>query len=269
MAEHLDLRKKTAPKVKIIYRTVVQQRSWYAEFTKVLAGVVIVSAIVWGVSKADIMQKSEVASPIENFSISGLVSSVGSLLSVYNATDGVNLSVTSYTFDASTIEKIETSEYVPLQFSDLQIGDNVIVQGISQDDVLTALRVISFTSTPNSTTTATTTEPLATTTPEVSTTTDVVSTSTDDVSSSTSTTTPSLIDAIENTIQNIIDTISGTTTGASSDATTTVATTTEEIITPTTTPEIIQDEPTTTPTTTEPVIDTSATDTGTSTESAE
>jgi hypothetical protein len=253
MTKFLDLRKKTVPQVKIIYKTVVQQRSWYLELTKVLAAIVVVGTVVWGISRADDAINNKVVK-IKPFSAIGLVSATtDSTISIDDAHGSDNASTTSYTFDTSTVTKIETKKYSPITFSDIQVGDRVIVQGTVKGDLVTASRIIDFTSSSSTaTTTATTTLPLATTTPEVS-------TSTDETSSSTSTSTPSLNEVI----QNIVDVITGTTTGTSSD-TTTVATTTEEV-SATTTEDII---PTTTPEVEPPVVE-PVTDTATSTESTE
>jgi hypothetical protein len=254
MTKFLDLRTKTPPQVKVIYKTITQRRSWYIELTKILLSIIIVGTIVWGVSRAD--DAVNHISKVKAFSAIGLVSTTTeTTISIDSAHGSDNASTTSYTFDTSTIGKFETNKYKPLLISDIKVGDRVIVQGTSKGDLITAGRLIDFTTS----STATTTDTLATTTPELSTTT---STTTDVTSSSTSTST------LNDVIQNIVNIITGTTTGTSSDNTATTtddtSTTTEATTTPTTTPEIVPDT-STTPTTT-PVIDTSATDTSTSTE---
>ena len=223
MANLLDLRNKVNPQVKIIYKIITQKQPWYVEFAKIAAVIVVVGTVVWGVSRADELFKT----PAKNFSAYGLISAnVGSSISINEAHGSDSSEVTSYTFDVGTVNKIETNKYAPLEVSDLKIGDKIMVQGMLDNSVIIARRIVSFTST----STATTTEALASTTLEVSTTT---STTTSDIASSTATSTPSFMDqvvgTIGDTINGIVDAITGKT----------KATTTEEIATTTpTTPEV-------------------------------
>jgi hypothetical protein len=162
---------------------------------------------IWGVSLADTTDAPPQAKTVsENtssdqtsnttFSVFGFVSGIADTsFSVENINISEYASEPSYTFDVSTLEKIETNEYIPLQFSDIKVGDKIIVQGILDNNTTIAHRIVSFTSvtTPLATTTATTTPIAATTTDIISTSTDEVASSSDDTASSTSTTTPSLI----------------------------------------------------------------------------
>jgi hypothetical protein len=212
MTKFLDLRQKVEPPVKIVYQTVVNKRPWYIDLTKTLLVIVITITVVWGVSKADIDQTTTTAPAVTSFSVLGLISDLtDSSFSVNNINISEYAPAASYTFDTSTLQKIETNEYAPLQFSDLKLGDKIIVQGTSENNILSAIRIIDFTSTPAS---------VATTTP-------LEATSTDETASSTATT--SLIDNAIDTVQNIIDVFTSTTTSTSTDETdTTIASTTPE-----------------------------------------
>ena len=242
MANLLNLREKVKPQVKIIYKTVTQKRPWHVEIGEILAVIVVVGVVVWGTTRADETHKAETV-PIEAFSISGYISNITDSSFSVNSTDYEDRTgKTSYSFNKNTVQKRETDEYVPLQFSDIQVGDKIIVQGTLDDDTFTALRVIDF-SIASSTIVASSTEELASTTPA----TPDVSTTTEDVASSTATTTatttPSFVDNMINTIEDTIQTVIDFVTGSSTpEATTTdeVATTTEDVIAPTSTPEIIQ-----------------------------
>ncbi|MFA6095146.1 MAG: hypothetical protein WC757_04685 [Candidatus Paceibacterota bacterium] len=52
MRNILDLRKKIRPQIVVVERIVLKQRPWYVEFFKLLVAVVIVTGIVWGVTRA-------------------------------------------------------------------------------------------------------------------------------------------------------------------------------------------------------------------------
>ena len=239
MSNFLDLSRKIEPSVKIIYRTVTTKQPWYFEVAKIVAVVAIVGTVVWGISKADEVITPQVIVKATAFSISGDISKI----------DADNITINSDTFGVSTIEKIETADYVQLTLTQLLPGDKVIAQGVTREGVSTLYRIISFgggTTTPIvvdlaiATSTATTTLDFATTTVEVATTT----ATTTDTASSTEQIASSTPDIISTTTPEVIAT---TTTEVATTTATTTVTTTEEIVpdiaTTTTTPEVIPPPP--------------------------
>lgn len=236
----LDLRKKDAPR--IIERIIFKKRSWYSEALRTLAVIVIVSTVIYGVSKADTFVSSTQQSSVKNFSAIGVVSNVSNTTISIDAAKGSDeTSNTSYTFDVSSVTKVETKSYIPLTLSDIHVGDRIVIQGVDNEGNITIRRIISFsvnehdetldvvaTSTDTvATSTATTTETTgATTTEEVSTSTEA--TTTTDTSSTPSS--PTIIDTIKDVVSDVVDAITGTTTSTSTE---TVSTTTDTTATTT------------------------------------
>ncbi len=195
MAKILDLRKDINPRVKIIYRTITKRQPWYVEMTKVLITIAVVTTIVWGTSRADNPGNTEV----KNFSAIGLVSNLSDKsLSIDHARSSDKTNSDNYKFDISSVQKIETDAYLAMLFSDIKVGDKVIVQGLLDNGVITARRIVDFSfSSSTATTTATTTDETATSTATttdttidtgtdttIATTTDtLISTSTDNITS--------------------------------------------------------------------------------------
>ena len=229
MRNILDLRKKIQPQVVVIERMIMKRQAWYFELVKISIVVVIVSAIVWGVSKAsDVL----LATHIDNFSAIGTVSEItDATISLINAQGSDKSHDASYVIDATGAQLLSKS-YALLGLSDIAIGDRISVQGELDGSSIAAKRIISFTATSSAEkelpVTASSTD--ATSTPDVVA--DPVvptpeATSTPDV---TATTTP------------VVDDVA-TTTPITDTATTTpdtTATTTEQITEPvaTTTPDI-------------------------------
>ncbi len=245
MAKILDLRKKVEPQVKVIYRTITTRQPWYVELSKVLAVIAIVTTVVWGITKADVPVSAK------SWSAIGLVATTtDTTISIDNARSSENASTTEYSFDISSISKVETNKYEPLILSDLKTGDKVIIQGTIENDTMIARRVIAFiSSTTATTTTATSTETLATTTvstdiatstasttTEVATSTPDVSTSTDSIATTTDTTT-------DDPTSTTTDPVATTTPEVVTEST---ATTTEDVTPPATTPETTSDTSSTT-----------------------
>lgn len=242
MTKFLDLRKKIEPQVQVVYKIVSKQQPWYLEITKILVVIAIVTTVVWGVSKAQQDTQTAPTPEVKTFSVIGLVSTTTpTYFSIDSSDPAVDKPATSYTFDTGSIQKIETSDYLPLQFSDIKLGDKIIVDGVVDNYKMIAQHIVSFTSTPS-------VDNLASTTPEVATSTVV------DTASSTASSSPSVIENVVNTIkdtaQNIIDSIIGTTIGTTTpEATTTdeTSTTTDQVETPATSTEILPVAPPTTP----------------------
>jgi len=136
---YLDLSNKPAPR--IIERVVFKRRSWHVELAKVALGIVVATGVVYAVSKADENLSSK------SFSAIGVISSMsGESLSIEKANGSDGGKGISYSFAAASISKLETSDYSPINLSDLRVGDRVIVQGTDSLGGLTATRIISFSS---------------------------------------------------------------------------------------------------------------------------
>jgi len=213
------------PKPIIIEKVVHAKRVWWLEALKMITVVVVVSSVVWGVSKADISDSNKSAPAIKNFSALGNVVGVTSTtLSIDGAHSSDQTGKTAYTFDLSDVKKIENGSYVPLLISDINVGDKVVVQGIEKDSVINIRRIISLSSTATTTAVVATTT-VATTvdaTTTATSTTDVATTTTDTATSSDATTTASSTLSTSTATTDV--TASSTT--ATSTASTTIASTT-------------------------------------------
>lgn len=220
--------------------------------TSVVFGALILS---WGITSAI---NNDIGSASTNFNAMGIVSEVStSYIIINNAKGSAQSSDGMYSLDLGYLTKVETNTYVPLNLSDIKIGDKIVVQGLTNGYTFFIKRIVSFSSTPtpvvpdeNATTTesvATTTESVATTTESVATTTEATtntSTTTESVATSTSTstsTTPSTPLATETpkeepkatTTESVEATTtepSSTTTSSTDDTATTTASTTPTII---------------------------------------
>ena len=190
----LDLRKKTQQQTRIIERVVFRSRSLKSNIFLALSVILVASAVIWGITKADILDipNREDMAP-QNFSASGIVSNISSLFGtniiIENAKGSDDSGKTTYSFNLNQIIKIENTEYVTLSVSDIKVGDKIVVQGLIKDtNIIEAYRIISFaTSTQEklpeiATSTATTT---ATSTPETENASSTNATSTDEIASST------------------------------------------------------------------------------------
>ena len=216
----LDLRKKVDPQIQIVEKIIFQKRSWKTEVLRTVAVIITASAVIWGISNADTLLTPAPKAESKNFSAIGIVSNIAtSTLSLQDAKGSDNANQTTYTFDTSTVTKIETKSYIPLTLSDITVGDKVVVQGVDDEGSIYIKRIISFSTT---------------TPPTVATTTDQVATSTDATSTdatSTAPTSPSLIDTIKDAVTNAINAITGTTSTSTEDTSTTTASTTDEATT--------------------------------------
>jgi hypothetical protein len=211
MSYFLDLRKNVEPRVKVVYKTIIKHRPWYIELTKVPIAVIVVGVIVWGISRADVLVQPESVAVVKTFSVSGLISSVAeNNFSIGNVRGFDNADMSSLSFGSASLQTIQTSDSLPLQLSNVQVGDRVVVQGTYIDSDFIAIRLIDFTSmttavvstdattatiaTMTATVAATSTDILASATPDTSSfATSTISTSTDDVAPSTETPTTLLV----------------------------------------------------------------------------
>ena len=240
----LNLKKKDPSDIVIVEKIVLKDRSIFFELARMLIIIAVASGVVWGISNADNLVKSvETVTPTKNFSAIGIVTEVATTtISIGDAKASDQSGNTTYTFDTSSVKKIETSNYLTLTLSDINPGDKIIVQGVDDGGAVEIRRIISFGGgviVP----TATTTEATTTTATSTATTTDSTASSTD-ASTTASTTdassTPSILDNVSNTVsnvvgvvqgavQNVINTITGSSTATSTDSTasTTVATSTQ------------------------------------------
>ena len=234
MKNLLDLRKQYGSDATIIEKVIFQKRPWYVEVAKVLAVVVIVGTVVWGISKADEIISPVVSAPAQT--TIGIYGTVGSFatttLTIINAQGQEVTGYSSFDVLLGNVSKIETSNYVALTLADIQIGDTIIAKGfqVGGSNVIDATSIISFsTRKPLS-------EDLATTTLEVATSTDPfatsTATSTDATATSTATSTESVLDKVGGLVNDVINLITG---GNASSTATSTATTTEAVATTTAT----------------------------------
>ena len=248
MKNFLDLRPKIDPQYVVVEKEILKPRSWKAEAFRMCVVILIVTVIGWGVSFADDLINSPKKDLIKNFSAMGTVSDIASsTVSIENAKGSDSTEKKSYTFDASNIKTIQTNHYIPLKLSDIQVGDNIIVQGVDKDGDILIRRIISYgTSTATGILTRTKDTPVEATSTVATSTATTTATTTLATSSATTTeatSTGSVIDTIKDAVNNVVDAIIGTSTGTSS-------TSTPEELKATTTPE--DPKATSTPATTTP-----------------
>ena len=151
MPNFLNLKKKDPSDIVIVEKIVLKNRSMFFELSRMFITIAVASGIVWGISNANeiatttanFINPSLTTKETKNFSAVGVVSNItDTYLSIDNAKSGDEAGPTSYTFDTSTIKKIESNHYYPLTLSQIQIGDNVIVQGLDKDGNIEIRRVI-------------------------------------------------------------------------------------------------------------------------------
>ena len=192
----LDLRRKPPQQTQIIERIILQKRSWKSDLFLAFSVILVASGIIWGISKADTFIESINRSQIKNFSATGIVLNIDAT-NIYldQAKGSDDQGKSTYTFDLSTVTKVETNQYVTISFSDIKAGDKVVVQGQEDGGNISIKRIISFGLViplveRAKEEVATTTEPIATTTALVvltSSTTTEASSPTPEVTSATST----------------------------------------------------------------------------------
>lgn len=145
MKNILDLRDKSNERVKVVERIIIKPRSLIAETLKVFFAVFIVYVLVWGVSNADDLFSDGYNSASSNFSAIGTVGEVKeNTLSLTDADGSDSKKGVSYDLNIKYVEKIETSNYVPLIITDIQTGDKVVVQGITDGNKIFIKRIVSF-----------------------------------------------------------------------------------------------------------------------------
>ena len=231
----LDLRKKD---IQIIEKTVFKNRPISGELFRTFAVIILASGIIYGVSNADNI--SNILSPrqeVRSFSAVGIVFDISTnTISIDQVKSSDGTGGTAYTFDTSNVTKIETKDYAPLTFSDLHIGDNIIVQGTMNGSLIVARRIISFSETSSKILI-----------PEVATSTATTSSSTDELATTTGTSTNNQVDAssslidqvsdavgnivdkAKDVVQNVIDNITGTSTPTTTSTSTEESTSTPQV----------------------------------------
>jgi hypothetical protein len=143
MSNFIDLRKKPAPEIVVIEK----KRSFLLETVRLITIIAISSCVIWVVSKADTLQNSQ-QTVIKNWSVLGVVSELSpSIISIIDAHSSDKTGNTSYELNLSTVKRIENSTYVPLQISDINIGDKIVAQGVVKDNIISIRRIISFSTT--------------------------------------------------------------------------------------------------------------------------
>ena len=210
--------------VKFLFKKGSRKRAVSMAFSIALATTLVISSVMWGVSKADTFPLgflSQEDKPDQNFSASGIVSSVSTVFGTYmyidQASASDNTGKTTFGFSVDKVNKIETVDYTPLTISDIKVGDQIIVQGlIKSSGTIEAYRIISFatstaTSTEDATSTASTTATSTSTTTDDITLINIASSTDQTASGSEDNGTTSLSGGSGGSggvIQNIIDTIS-------------------------------------------------------------
>ena len=74
----LDLRKKTPPQIKIVERIILQKRSVKSDLFLTLSVILVASAVIWGISKADSLSDffDSSQTPAKSFSMTGKVTEI-------------------------------------------------------------------------------------------------------------------------------------------------------------------------------------------------
>ena len=150
MSNTLDLRPDKEKEILVVEKLVSEKRSLIKESFKTFGSILLVLVVVWGVSHADeVGSLISLKQEVKAFSAVGSVGDVtGTNLTLNNANGSDGQKNTSYVFDISTVEKIETRNYVPLAISDIKSGDNIVVQGtVDNNSMIQIKRIISFSAT--------------------------------------------------------------------------------------------------------------------------
>jgi hypothetical protein len=237
----LDLRKKGIDKVRVVEHIIFKPRSFKYEMIKMFSVIVIVTAIGFGVSKADNIPALKNIkdtlngdnSQLKTSSIFGQIQEINeSSVSIQKIVDK-SLQEDVYAVDV-TDATFQTSDYTYLSFSDLKIGDKIIVKGfLKQETYLEAKKIFVFPlseeerlefeallatteESPSSTdeiatTTATTTLETETSTNENSTTTEESASSTDSIIDTATGIIENIVETVVDTVNNVIDTVTGNT----------------------------------------------------------
>ncbi len=98
----------------------------------------------WGISNAI---NNDIQSATSNFSVSGTVSEVSNTyIVVADANGSLKSSDGSYNLNIDYLKRVETDKYVPLNISDIVVGDKIIAQGVTNGYAFFIKRIVSFTS---------------------------------------------------------------------------------------------------------------------------
>jgi len=217
-------------------------------YLKVTTTLIFTSLIIWSVSHADVPAFIKGGSQVktENYSAIGTVSAISaSSVSLSGATDSDGNAGLDLSFDLGAVDKIQSTDYTVLSVSDINPGDNIVVQGLEDNGATTINRIIDFswgaslatTSIATSTvatSTASTTDATASSTDSssIASSTDQTSTSTDATASSTLDVTASTTDVTASSTESAATSTDQTSTSTDATASTTVevtASTTSDI----------------------------------------
>ena len=148
MPNILDLKKK---EIQIVEKIVLKKRLWYIETLKMLGVLAITISVTWAFSNASLFTEETDETPaplkqrIPKFSAIGIVSLITDDTISLSDAHGTKSEDTTFTFEISSISKIETKSYDPLSLSDILVGDKVIVQGtLDENEEVIPTRIISF-----------------------------------------------------------------------------------------------------------------------------
>lgn len=210
------------------------------ESVKTFVAVLVILILGWGVSSSAV---DDIKSANSNFNVIGVVSKISDKEITVTDAKGTNSSSdTSYNLNVEYLTTIETNAYIPMNFSDIKIGDRIIAQGLTNNSTFFIKRIISFDSIPTpviakevatstlkdvviatttdvgtstltesvidsstgtETKTETKTDPVIEATSTDMGTTTIISTTTEE----TSTSTGGIVDTIKDTINDVIDTV--------------------------------------------------------------
>lgn len=198
------------------------------------APIVLVLILVgWGMSS---VAEDDIKSATANFSVLGIVSDISENdIEIKDAKGSDKSGKTSYDLNIDHLESMQTSAYIPLNFTDIKVGDKIIAQGLTNGNTFFIKRIISFTSTPTpvdlevaSTTVATSTATTTELSEDISTTTATTSNTVDSIESVSTTTTDDM--STSTIISDIVATTSTSTTEESASTTTSVLETVVDVV---------------------------------------
>lgn len=143
----LNLKKKVSPV--IIEKIIIRNESAISKILRTAFSIVVVFAIVWGVTKAEEiiseMLPQEEIEPTVSFSLAGLIKEIYPDKIVLTRAVGVDSEINVFDIDIATNEQIiETNTYEKILATDLLAGDKVIIQGLKRDGKFYSRRIISF-----------------------------------------------------------------------------------------------------------------------------
>ncbi len=130
--------------VRIVEKIVIKKRIWWVELLQTMAVLLAIIVVSWAVSHAEILNSTH-DDEYPTFSASGTVIEIsGNELSLFVKSGPENISGSNHVFDISHVTKIEDSHSrkEQISFSDISIGDKIIIRGFIKNEQVIIEKII-------------------------------------------------------------------------------------------------------------------------------